>query len=148
MYLLSLPGTALKENTWIPSPTCPLRGLSTAAQDFSPVESRWNYPQVVFLLFFQTGLACCWRSERESVRVEHRAVLAVTQSVDKGRKPSQAENQIDSRLSTNQTLKKQRINLCIFYKCVFESIKISEFFKKIFSEIIFSQTNFRLGRSW
>ena len=63
IIILSVQGTTLKANTWIPFPTWPHLDITTRAQVSSPMESRLKYPQVVQLSFsvFQTGLACCWR---------------------------------------------------------------------------------------
>ena len=66
---LSVRGTTLKANTWIPFPTWPHLDIGTPAQAFSRTASRWKYPQVVQFSFFCISNRLCLLLEVSAVPV-------------------------------------------------------------------------------
>ena len=79
---LSVRGTTLKANTWIPFPTWPHLELTMAAPVSSPVTaSRWKYPQVVQFSFFCISNRPCLSLEVLPVIAIYRA-LSCSQMVD------------------------------------------------------------------
>ena len=58
LHPLSVRGTTLKANSWLPFPTWPHQDGSTAAQAFWPATgNRWKYPHVLFPMYFRP---CLW----------------------------------------------------------------------------------------